>query len=262
MSKATDPAPRGGPHTPLSQDRACCASQLSVSPARRQPSGFRAHLSRPALLGTWGAGGRGRKPLHSGGGWEGGPLARQGSVGQFQRGLQGRSRRTKGGGRTRHVCGPVCDSIPVTRRFKGRTASVARKRKHLGAGRPACFCPAPRSALPCSCGWRRGASLEPGTLAPHSNFPARSALACPRPPALAARCRAGARCRKWIPAGAAAAARRRAPGRLGGRSRGSALRLGAHERADRARPRAQRPSLCPRATVRHHGLADIGSATR
>lgn len=57
--------------------------------------------------------------------------------------------RAGGGGRTRHVCGLVCDSVPFTRRFKGRTASLARKRKNLGAGRLGRISVQPsRSALP------------------------------------------------------------------------------------------------------------------
>lgn len=144
------------------------------------------------------------------------------------------------GRRTRHVCGLVCDSVPFTRRFKGRTASLARKRKNLGAGRLGVFRSSPLARrCPSAPGSRGGASLRaPGRGPLSSNFPARGEIYDPRPPARTVR--RARRHIKWIPAGAAAAAaaRRRARGRRGGRSRGSALRPGAHARADRGGARA------------------------
>lgn len=178
--------------------------------------------------------------------------------------MQGRSRRTKGGGRTRHICGLVCDSIPLTRRFKGSTASLARKRKNLGAGRlgrisvpPCSLGAAPRSRLAQCCFIR---ALDPGHSPATSPQPARFTTPSPGPrPRTVRQERLNI---KWIPAGAAAAARRRAS-RRGRSSRGSALRPGAHARPDRGRqPDHTAAPLCPRATVRQSGPADIGSSTR
>lgn len=84
----------------------------------------------------------------------------------------------RAGGWTRHVCGLVCDSIPFTRRFKGRTASLARKRKNLGAGEArAHFGPAPRARRgPLAPGARSGfiraldAGYSPGTSTQGARF--------------------------------------------------------------------------------------------
>lgn len=79
----------------------------------------------------------------------------------------------------------------------------------------------------------------PGRGPLSSNFAARGEIYDPRPPRRSPRAvRRARRNIKWIPAGAAAAARRRAPGRRGGCSRGSALSRGAHARADRRGARA------------------------
>ena len=242
-----DPRPRRGQgqlaHTPF-QARAVCAERVprgeSLSfPAWRRPFAPRARASQPwaaRYSAHWVAGGRGRRTCSP---------AALGRVAPRPAGL-GRAIPEKvcraglgeqrPGGRTRHICGLVCDSIPLTRRFKGRTASLARKRKNLGAGRlgrisvrSRSLGAAPSSRLGQCCFIR---ALDPG----HSpaTSPQQARFTTPSPGSGPRNVRQERRNIKWIPAGAADAARRRAP-RRGRCSRGSALRPGAHARPDRRR---------------------------
>lgn len=137
--------------------------------------------------------------------------------------------------------------------FQRQTCKPCQEEKELGGGggSGAAFLSSPaRSALPL--GSRRAhwcfiRALDTGHSPGTSSQGARFTI--PSPGARPLNVRQERRNIKWSPAGAAAAARRRAPGRRGRSPRGSALRPGAHARPDRGRLPA--PRAAPRAALAH-----------